>query len=90
MIETIALWLGYFGLITIGISIFAILWYYIIHHFYNTRIEIKAIAYALASNLKMVEQNKELKNQIDMRVGRQWYIKYDGKTYLWKCVEVKE
>ena len=88
MIDIIALWLGRIILGTILLFVFSLMWYFIIKHTYNRHIEIKALAFAIASNMKMYKKNKYEKviKQTRMRVGTKWWVTYKGKNYLWECI----
>lgn len=86
MIDIISLWVGRIVLGTILLLGISIAWYYIIRNLSNSHLEVKALSYAIGSNLKYVKK-QGLSSKIDMRVGREWYINFKGKRYLWKCIE---
>ena len=88
MIDIISLWIGRIMLGTILFLLFSVACYYIIGNFTERYIEVKAIAYALLSNLKNIK-NKGLSSKANIRVGRKWYVTLKGKTYLWECTEEK-
>ena len=87
MLDVISLWVGRIIIFSLFVLFISFCWYKIVRYLSNGLIEVKAIGYAIGSNLKMVKNNKSLLSQITMKKGRQWYIKYKGKTYLWECVE---
>ena len=90
LIDTIALWIGYIFLGSIVLFGLSFVWYYIIRNTFQMRIECKAIGYAIASNMRLYRKNKNITTQTTMSVGREWYIHYNGKNYLWKCIGVED
>jgi hypothetical protein len=89
-LESVFIWTGFIFLMTILILGIVLGWTFIFDRLYNRRIEWKAIAYAVASNMKNYRKNKDITNQLTMEVGREWYIWYGGKNYRWKCIEVED
>ena len=89
IIDTFSLLVGRIIIGTVLLLGLSIAWYYIIRNFSQHYLEVKALSYAIGSNLKHVKK-QGLSSKIDMRVGREWFITYKNKTYLWRCVEVKE
>lgn len=88
MIDTIALYTGYFIIISLTILILSIVWYYIILNISNGLIEVKAIVYAIASNMKKYKDNKSLISQISLEPNREWNIYFKGKVSTWRCIKV--
>ena len=89
IIDIIALWLGRLVILSLGLSVIITCIWYCAGKISNSMIEVKSIAYALASNMECYKLNKSMISQIDLRIGREWYVKHNGKTYLWKCTDEK-
>ena len=89
MIDTIAMYIGYVILGSVALAIIGFCWFYGISAILNSRIEVKAIAYAIASNRKDIKKAGQ-SEKIDWREGREWWVHYKKKSALWRCVKVEE
>jgi len=90
MIDKIIYGIGLTFIISILILLISICWYFIIRNLSQGHVEIKALCYAIISNMKGYKLNKSLTSKIDMRVGRKWFIKYKNKWYEWECIKEED
>ena len=88
LVDIVALWMGRILLFSLGLFFIAWTWYLIINKLANSNIYFKALCYHLLSERKEVES--EVKNKIDMRLGRRWLVKYKKSWYTWELVKIEE
>lgn len=90
ILETIFLWTGWVLLMLIMMACVVGLLYWVSNKLFYQWITFKSLIYVVMSETRMYKKNKDLLNQIDFRLGRQWYITLKGKSYLWEIVKVED
>jgi len=90
ILETIFVWTGWVLLMLIMMAGIVGLLYWVSNKLFYQWITFKSLIYVVMSETRMYKKNKNLLNQIDFRLGRQWWINLKGKSYLWEIVKIED